>query len=148
MTNTTIDKYRGKILWFILPFVITLITWMIVSLYSLTTSVAVLSEHNYEQQSKDASNKYVQEKILQVAQESRKFSMENNNILVTKADKTDFDRLNVRLCQIEDKVNKIYIQNSMSLKYEYEYEYDTNYIYLYDTSKYNIGYTYNTMIYE
>lgn len=108
MTKENITSIKQKIHWFILPLLITLLTWMVITIYSISASVQVIqkgSDYDKEQHQSFSSK---QDQILNTAEEARTFSLENNTILTQKADRSDIENIRTRLNSIESKVDKIY----------------------------------------
>lgn len=113
-TGETIKSFKDKILWFVLPLLIGLLTWLVITVYSINTSVAIIQKGESFSKENQVAMIATQEKIYNTANEARSFSLQNNNILSNKADKLDLDRLDQRLYQIEIKVNKIYIRKGIT----------------------------------
>jgi hypothetical protein len=114
MKAEAIRAFKDKLFWFTVPFLIGLFTWIVVTIYAISSSVSIIQKG--EMYSKENQTRMIatQEKIYNTANEARSFSLQNNNILTNKADKVDLDRLDQRLYQIEIKVNKIYIRKGIT----------------------------------
>lgn len=107
---TQFSQIKNRIHVYVIPLLVTLLTFLVVSYYTSKQDIAVIqntvinSKQNQEQILKS------QEEVLIVARESRTFSMENNKILIQKADREDVLNIQQRLILIEKKVDKIYLQ--------------------------------------
>ena len=97
----TVKTITKKIHWFVIPLLISFLTWVTVMIYSVDTNVKVIQKESSERAN-------MQEKIYETSREARTFAIENNSILVQKAEKSDLEKIDFRLTKIETRVNQIW----------------------------------------
>lgn len=98
MTKETLSSYKNKLLWFIIPLLITFFTWLTLTINSIGTDIQVVKNE-------EMNKSELQEKMWNIIQE-------NNKILSSKADQLSNESehriLIEKTQQIEMKVDQIY----------------------------------------
>lgn len=123
--NMKIDEFKQKIVWFVIPLLVTFFTWVVITLSSIQTEVAVVKTTGIERND-------IQEKTWNLVQS-------NNTILNEKADQKTNDyehkqllagqtELTKKVTNIEFQISKVYNRQLYSQLYSYENSKDTSFI--------------------
>ena len=101
MTKETVNSFKSKILWFVIPFLITFFTWQVVSIYNIDANIKVIQN--------DGNNREkLQEKIytnLNNKLDVEIYEVRHNEVI------KDIDQLKVKVDKIGNRLNISYTDN-------------------------------------